>query len=68
MLNIDKILSSTRIFSFLVTIACFYYIYISLKTNHENKDDLFIAKIYSWIATAFLILIIFLELNSNHST
>jgi len=64
-LDFANILKSTRMFSFLVTIACFYLIYWAMKINRKllSKDENVIPIVYSWFATGFFLLVIFLELS-----
>jgi uncharacterized membrane protein len=69
-LDLNNILNSTRLIAFLSTIISFYILYyvfkkVSMKTNSEtseNTSQKYLAIIYSFVATFFLILIIFLEL------
>jgi uncharacterized membrane protein len=68
-LDINHLLDSTRLFSFLFTIICLYLIYKIFEKNKDylSNEDIIIAKIYSWIASIFLILIIFIELAKDYS-
>jgi len=68
-LDLANIINSTRLFSFLVTVICFYIVYKLLRNNKRLslKDESDISLIYSWIAFCFLVIIIFLELAENHS-
>ncbi len=65
--NLVNKVNDTRLFSFLVTIICFYLIYKLLKKNKEMlpEDEFIIPLLYSWAASSFLIIIIFLELIKN---
>ncbi|MEK6916589.1 MAG: DUF2339 domain-containing protein, partial [Nanoarchaeota archaeon] len=68
-LDLANLINSTRLFSFLVTIICFYIIYKLLKNNKEllSKNESAIPVIYSWAASGFLVYILFLELFENHA-
>jgi hypothetical protein len=65
-LDFANIMNSTRLFSFLVTIVCFYFIYKLLKDKLLKKDS-FVPILYSWFATGFLLLIVIIELMDNYS-
>lgn len=68
-LDLVNLINSTRLFSFLVTIVCFCVIYKILKNNKGllTKDESGIPLVYSWAASGFLILILFLELIEDHA-
>ncbi|MFW6015536.1 MAG: DUF2339 domain-containing protein [bacterium] len=66
--SINNILASTRLFSYLITIICFYSIYKIIRSN----DKLFskkngISYMYSWASTLLLVLIILLEFVADYS-
>ncbi|OIO18540.1 MAG: hypothetical protein COY69_00495 [Candidatus Magasanikbacteria bacterium CG_4_10_14_0_8_um_filter_32_14] len=68
-LDLNHLLNSTRLFSFLFTILCFYIIYKIFEKNQDslNEQDVIIAKAYSWLTSIFLVIIIFIELVTDHS-
>ncbi len=68
-LDLTNLINSTRLFSFAVTVICFYLIYILLKKNRNilSKGEKAAPFIYSWVAFAFLVFIVFLELIESHS-
>lgn len=67
-LDPSNILQSTRAISFLITITCFYIVYKLLKDNKKllPEEEYIIPQIYSWIASGYLVLIVFLELMGTH--
>ncbi len=68
-LDLNHLFSSTRLFSFLATILCFYVMSKIIKNRKEifEEGELRIASIYLWLASGFLVLIIFLELADDYS-
>ncbi|MFT4303777.1 MAG: DUF2339 domain-containing protein [Candidatus Woesearchaeota archaeon] len=68
-LDFVNLINSTRLFSFLVTIICFYIVYKLLRNNKKilTNDESVFSLVYSWSAFGFLILIIFIELIAYHA-
>lgn len=68
-LNITTVINSTRLFSFLVTIVCFFLIYKIFKENKElfTKDEQVVILFYSWLATGLFALIMIIELILDYS-
>lgn len=65
-LDFHNLAGSTRSFSFLATILCFYIIYYLWKKNHESvqESEKWISPLHSWFASFFLVMVLFLELDS----
>ena len=62
---LHDLLKSTRFFSYLATIICFYAIYLALRNLDKDKVAKVFSVIYSWAALFLLIVISFIELDTN---